>query len=79
MFELTLALSTVYGDLLVTAEVERGHYTIGTVRRADGSPMECTLDVLEEIETSIGFDAQCSRYDALYFACDTPELLAFHA
>ena len=72
-------LSTAYGDLLVTAEVERGRYTIGTVTRPDGSPVNVTLDVLEEIETSIQFDAQCSRFDALFFAADTPELLAYHA
>ncbi len=72
-------LPTCYGDLLVTAEVERGHYSIGNVTTPDGRPFEVTLDVLEEIETSIMFDAQCSRYDALYFAADTPELLAFHA
>ena len=79
MFETTMTLSTVYGDLLVTAEVERGRYTIGAVTRPDGSPVDVTLDVLEEIETSIGFDAQCSRFDALFFACDTPELLHYHA
>ena len=28
---------------------------------------------------SLAFDAQCSRYDALYFAADAPELLAYHA
>jgi hypothetical protein len=79
MFETTMTHSTVYGDLLVTAEVERGRYTIGRVTRTDGSPVDVTLDVLEEIETSIGFDAQCSRFDALFFACDTPELLRYHA
>ena len=72
MFEITLNLSTVYGDFLVTAEVERGRYTIGRVTTPDGSPVDVTLDVLEEIETSIGFDAQCSRFDALFFATDTP-------
>ena len=79
MFETTLHLSTIYGDLIVTAEVERGHYSIGNVVRPDGSPVNVTLDVLEEIETSIEFDAQCSRFDALFFAADTPELLAYHA
>ena len=79
MFETTMTLSTTLGDLLVTAEVERGHYTIGTVRRPDGSPVAVTLDVLEEIEMSIAFTAQCARYDALFFAADTPELLAYHA
>ncbi len=53
MFEITLNLSTAYGDLLVTAEVERGHYSIGPVTRPDGSPVDVTLDLLEEIETSI--------------------------
>ena len=79
MFEITLNLSTVYGDLLVTAEVERGRYSIGAVTTPDGSPVDVTLDLLEEIETSMSFDAQCSRFDALYFAADTPELLRYHA
>lgn len=79
MFEIALNLSTAYGDLLVTAEVERGHYSIGTVTTPDGRPFDVTLDVLEEIETSLMFDAQCSRYDALFFATDMPELLAYRA
>ena len=74
-----MTLSTTLGDLLVTAEVERGHYTIGTVRRPDGSPVVCTLDVLEEIEMSIAFEAQCARFDSLFFAADDAVLVHYHA
>ena len=60
MFETTMNLSTAFGDLLVTAEVERGHYSIGAVTLPDGSPVDVTLDMLEDIEMSIAFEAQCS-------------------
>ena len=79
MFEITLNLSTAFGDLLVTAEVERGHYSIGRVSRPDGTPVVCTLDVLEEIEMSIAFTAQCARYDELFFAADDARLVHYHA
>ena len=79
MFETTMTLSTTFGDLLVTAEVERGHYSIGTVRRPDGSPVAVTVDVLEEIEMSIAFEAQCARFDALFFAADDAQLIHYHA
>lgn len=85
MFEITVHVPTqAHGDLSVQAEVEKrerggSHYHIGTVRDALGRTVECSLDLLEEIEMSIVFEMQCARYDALYFAVDTPELLAYHA
>jgi hypothetical protein len=80
MFEITITVaSTIYGDLLVTAEVEHGRYSIGTVTTPTGAPVECSLALLEEIELSIEFEVQCARYDALYFSAYDAELFALHA
>lgn len=80
MFNITVHVpSSIYGQLTVQAEVERGHYTIGPVRDAYGRMVPCTLDLLEEIETSIEFELQCARYEALFFDGEDPALIALYS
>ena len=85
MFSLTVHVPSVaHGTLTVEAEIEKrapngAHYHIGTVCDALGRSVECTPDLLDEIETSIDFEMQCARYEALFFESDSPYLAAVHA
>ncbi|WP_412067531.1 hypothetical protein [Rubrivirga sp. IMCC43871] len=40
--------------------------------------MSCTPDLLDEIETSIEFELQCAKYEALLFDCEDPALIALY-
>lgn len=85
MFSLTVHIPTVaHGTLTVEAEIEKrgphgAHYHIGTVRDALGRSVECSPDLLDDIETSIDFEMQCARYEALFFETDSPYLARVHA
>jgi len=85
MFSLTVHVPSVaHGTLTVEAEIEKrgpngAHYHIGTVCDALGRAVECTPDLLDEIETSIDFEMQCARYEALFFETDSPYLARVHA
>lgn len=84
MFTVTVHVPTVqFGDLSVEAEIEKrehggAHYHIGSVRDALGRTVDCSLDLLEEIEMSIDFEMQCARYDAHFFEADSPYLARVH-
>lgn len=79
MFEITIHVpSTVFGRLTVTAGIEPGLYTIGTVHDAYGLRVQTSLELMDEIETSIEYELQCARHEALYFSGEDPALIALY-
>jgi hypothetical protein len=80
MFTLTVHVpSALHGTLSVTAHVEPGRYEVEGVKTPTGAPVACTPDLLDEIETSIEFEIQCAKYEALFFDCEDPALIYLYA
>jgi hypothetical protein len=71
--------SALHGTLSVTANVEPGRYEVEGIKAPHGAPVACTPDLLDEIETSIEFEIQCAKYEALFFACEDPALIALYS
>ena len=80
MFSLTVSVpSALHGTLSVVANVEPGRYEVEGVKSPAGHPVACTPELLDEIETSIEFEIQCAKYEALFFDCEDPALIALYS
>ena len=80
MITLTISVpSALHGTLAVVANVEPGRYEVEGARAPNGAPVACTPDVLDEIETSIEYELQCAKYEALFFDCEDPALIALYS
>ncbi|PAP75295.1 hypothetical protein [Rubrivirga marina] len=80
MFQITIHIpSPLHGTLAVTARVEPGRYEVEGVKTPTGAPVACTPDLIDDIETAIEFEVQCARYEALFFDCEDPALVALYA
>ena len=80
MFSLTISVpSRFHGTLSVVANVEPGRYEVEGAKTPTGVPVACTPDLLDEIETSIEFELQCAKYEALFFDCEDPALIALYS
>ena len=80
MFSITIRVpSAVWGPLNVTARVEPGHYEIERVESPGGTSIHCSLDLLDEIETSIEYELQCAWYQECFYNCEDPALIALYS
>ncbi|WP_420455746.1 hypothetical protein [Rubrivirga sp.] len=80
MFSITVHVpSALHGSLAVVANVEPGRYEVEGVKAPHGAPVACTPDLLDEIETSIEYELQCAKYEALFYNCEDPALIALYS